>query len=153
MSLTKFGERFELRSEVEIDVEPAQVWSILIDFPKHEQWNPFWCRIKGQAHPSARVSYVLTPPGGHSMSVKRYIDAYEEANELRWNGGYGWGWLLRSEQTFRLSRAGERRARLIVAENLRGPGVTGINSVSMVIARGQALMNQALKRHLEAASR
>lgn len=88
------------------------------------------------------------------MGVKRCIDALEEETELRWSGGYGWGWLLRSEQTFRISRVGEeRRTRLVVAENLRGPGVTGVNSVSMEIARGQALMNQALKRHLETGSR
>lgn len=151
MSLTTFGEKLELRSEVEVDVEPARVWLTLIDFARHDQWNPFWSNIKGQAQKGSRVSYGLTPPGGSTLRVSRRVDDCENEQLLRWSGGYGWGVLLRSEQTFRLNQVNEHRTRVIVAENLRGPGVTGAQSVSVHIARGQALMNQALKRRVETA--
>lgn len=153
MSLTKFGERVELRSEVEIESRIDRVWSVLVDLPRHEQWNPFWCRFRGTIEPAARIRFDLTPPGGSSLRVQRQVEILNAPNELRWNGGYGWSWLLRSEQYVRLFDIDSRRTRLVIGENLRGPGVTGNSSTTLGIVRGQALMNQALKRFLESSDR
>lgn len=150
MGLTEFGERLELRSEVEIAVEPSRVWNVLVDFTNHARWNPFWCNVRGNVAPAGRVDYELTPPGGSVMRVRRRIEQLEPAIQLRWQGRYGWGWLLRSEQFFRLAEIPSGRTRLVVGENLRGPGVTGKSELMMNIARGQALMNQAIKRLVEA---
>jgi hypothetical protein len=153
MSLTKFGEKIELRSEVEIGSEIGRVWSVLLDLPRHEQWNPFWTRLRGTLELAARITYDLTPPGGSSLRVRRVVETLDAPNELRWSGGYGWGWLLRSEQFVRLLAIDGSRTRLVIGENLRGPGVTGNSNTTLGIGRGQALMNQALKRFLESADR
>lgn len=149
MALTKFGEKLELRSEVELKVPPEVVWCALIDLPRHGQWNPFWSHVRGRIEAGGRVDLDVTPPGGTVMRVRRRIQLVEPSLQLAWSGGYGWGWLLRSEQFFRLSERSSGCTRLVVGENLRGPGVTGKNDLVMHIARGQALMNQALKRFLE----
>lgn len=153
MNLTKFGEEIELRSEVEIASDVDRVWSVLLDVPRHEQWNPFWCHFRGTIQEAARITFDLTPPGGSSLRVRRLVESLQAPTELRWSGGYGWGWLLRSEQYVRLFDIDGRRTRLVIGENLRGPGVTGNSSTTMGIVRGQALMNQALKRFLESSNR
>jgi hypothetical protein len=149
MSLTRFGEKLELRSEVEVRVEPARLWSTLLDFAGHGLWNPFWGRVGGAARVGGRIEIELTLPGGSVTQLRRRIGIFEPERQLVWSGGYGWGWLLRSDQFFRLTDLGEGRTRLSVGENLRGPGVTGNSRMVLNIARSQPLMNQALKRYLE----
>jgi hypothetical protein len=152
MSLTQFGEKLELRSEVEIRVEPARLWRVLLDFPNHGRWNPFWANVRGNAALGSRVELDLTPPGGNDLRLRRIVRIFELDRQLGWSGGYGWGWRLRSDQFFRLTALHEQGTRLTVAENLRGPGVTNNSQATLNIARGQALMNQALKRYVESAS-
>jgi hypothetical protein len=153
MSLTAFGEKLELRSEVEISAEPGRIWQVLLDFANHQRWNPFWAELRGRAERVGRVTLELTPPGGRNVRLRRQIGVFEPERELGWSGSYGWGWLLRSDQSFRLTSLADGRTRLTVAENLRGPGVTGNNRTTLDIARGQALMNQALKRYVETGKR
>lgn len=153
MSLTTFGEKLELRSEVEVSAELGQVWTALLDVTQHERWNPFWSRFRGTIRVGGHVRFDLTPPGGTILKLRRHVDFLDAPNELRWSGGYGWGWLLRSDQYLRLTALENQRTRLTIGENLRGPGVTGNGEMPMNIARGQALMNQAFKRFVESCSR
>lgn len=149
MSLTAFGEKLELRSEVEIAAAPSAVWRVLLDFGNHQRWNPLWADLTGQAELGGRISLELTLPSGDTVRLRRRISVLQPERELGWSGGYGWGLLLRSDQSFRLAEPQAGRTRLVVAENLRGPGVTSSNRTMLEIARGQALMNQALKRCVE----
>jgi hypothetical protein len=153
MSLTRFGEKLELRSEVEVSASPTQIWRALTDFERYPQWNPYIVRAKGVLAKGERIDLVVSPPGSREMRVRRQVEVLRELEELRWSGGYGFGLLLRSEQYFLLSpRDNGQMTRLIVGENLFGPGVTGNNPTVMNIARGLSLMNQAIKRRLESAA-
>ena len=149
MSLDTFGEKLELRSEVEIAAEPSIVWAVFVDLPTHQRWNPFWSNLEGRVDVGAKIKLELTVPGGKSLQVSRRVEVFDPERELVWSGKYGWGWILRSEQYVRLNGTDGGRTRLVVGENLRGPGVTGNGQLTMNIARGQALMNQALKQHVE----
>jgi hypothetical protein len=149
MGLTEFGEKLELRSEIEVAVAPARLWAVLLDFPRHAEWNPFWSALRGTPEIGSSVKLELTPPGGESRRLRRRVRSLIKDVEFEWTGVYGWGLLLRSEQRFRLTDIGDGRTRLAVSENLHGPGVTGNSHTTLDIARGQALMNQALKRYLE----
>jgi len=153
MSLTAFGEKLELRSEVEILADPSRIWRVIVDFDSHQRWNPLWASLRGRAELNGRVTLELTRPGGDTLKLRRQIGVFVPEIELGWSGPYGWGWLLRSEQTIRLLAHGDGRTRVTVAENLRGPGVTNNNSTTLDIARGQAMMNQALKRYVETGKR
>jgi len=150
MSLSKFGEKLELRSEVEIAAEPAQIWDKITDFSAISSWNPYIVRASGVLARGEHIDLIVCPPGGRELKVRRRIDVLLKGEELRWTGRYGWGFLLRGEQYFQLRSANSPgRTRLTVGENLLGPGVTGNNQTVLNIARGLALMNQALKRQLE----
>jgi uncharacterized protein YndB with AHSA1/START domain len=150
VSLTQFGEQLELRSEVEIARTPKLVWNVLVEIAEYPRWNPFIVRAHGQLAVGATLRLILSPPGGREVKLTREVHALDEARELVWSGGYGWGLLLRSRQRFQLMPTAEgARTRLLVAEDLKGPGVTGNNPLALNIARGTALMNQALKRECE----
>jgi hypothetical protein len=149
MSLSEFGEKLELKSEVEIAADRARVWQALFDASTHQLWNPFWSNLRGTIAKTERVELEVNLPGSKSMRTKRMITELEQDAWLLWSGGYGWGLLLRSEQSFRLAETGGSATRLTVSETLRGPGVTGQRSPSLAIVRGQALMNQALKHFVE----
>ncbi|MGC4069954.1 MAG: SRPBCC domain-containing protein [Polyangiaceae bacterium] len=150
MSLTQFGEQLELRSEVEIARAPQHVWDVLVDLTQYARWNPFIVRASGQLAIGATLRLISSPPGGREVKLTREVQALDEAKELVWSGGYGWGLLLRSRQRFQLMPIADgARTRLLVAEDLKGPGVTGTNPLALNVARGTALMNQALKRECE----
>jgi hypothetical protein len=121
-----------------------------MDIERYSQWNPYIVRAQGMPALGKRVDQIVSPPDGRELRVRRCVDVIREPLELRWSGPYGWGLLLRSEQYFLLTECDDgRRTRLVVGENLRGPGVTSNNPKIMNIARGLSLMNQALKRRLE----
>ena len=38
----------QIETRVQIDEPPQRVWSLLLDFPRYAQWNPFcWFRSSG----------------------------------------------------------------------------------------------------------
>jgi hypothetical protein len=152
VSLTKFGEKLELRAEIEIHVPRIKVWNALTDLERYFQWNPYIVRATGKFEVGQRIELLVSPPDHGEMRVRRNISVLNEPSELRWSGPYGFGLLLKSDQYFLLSETADGAStRLTIGENLFGPGVTGSNATVMNIARGLALMNQALKRRLESA--
>jgi len=43
-------------TDIEIEATPERVWSILLDFPSHPDWNPFVRSIKGVAQVGERLT-------------------------------------------------------------------------------------------------
>lgn len=147
-----FGEKLELRSEIEVQAPPTEVWRNLTDFGRYAEWNPFIVRASGKLELGERIDLLVSPPEGREIRVRRRISRLNEPFELRWGGPYGFGLLLRSDQYVLLNPKDDASStRLVIGENLYGPGVTGSHSTVMNIARGLALMNQALKRRVESA--
>jgi len=46
----------EIKTEIEIESTPERVWSILVNFPEHPQWNPFIRSIQGSAEKGERLT-------------------------------------------------------------------------------------------------
>ena len=144
MSLSKFGEQLELRSEVGIAQAPQRVWDVLIDTGRYPRWNPFIVQAEGLLTVGGTLRMIISPPGGREVKLTRKVESIHNARALTWSGGYGWGFLLRSRQRFQLTPTNDgAHTRLLVAEDLKGPGVTGNDSLALNVARGTALMNQA----------
>jgi hypothetical protein len=51
--------RHELRTEIDIDAPPAQVWAHLVELSAYADWNPFITAAEG----AAVVGHGLTPDG------------------------------------------------------------------------------------------
>lgn len=152
MGLAMSGERFELRTEVQIEAPAAKVWETLLDTASYPTWNPFIASVEGPIAEGSEVRIVLTPPGGRESRVAPRIVTLDQECEWRWVRRVGARWLLQAEHFFRLQSVGEQCTRLIHGEDYRGLLVKYLGTAFTQTARGFVGMNQALKARVESDS-
>lgn len=74
---------YEIRTEIEIAATPEQVWSILIDFVAYSQWNPFIRSITGIVKTGEKLTALIQPIGGKSMTFRPTVLVAVPNQELR----------------------------------------------------------------------
>ena len=151
MGYTMSGEKLEIRTEVEIDAGPAEVWRVLTDFEAYPRWNPFIAAVYGELQNGKRVGVVMTPPDGRESRHSPKLLVVAEERELRWVGTLGANFLYRGEHFFRLHPHGRGQTRLVHGEDISGILTRYMGGTITRIARGCVGMNQALKRRVESA--
>ncbi|MFI0349144.1 SRPBCC family protein [Actinomadura sp. 9N407] len=137
----------ELRAEVEIDATPAQVWTVLADFPAYPEWNPFIISAVGEARVGAKLTNELSNDGG-VMTFKPKVLTATPGEELRWIGRFGMPGIVDGEHYFLLQEIAGGRTRLVQGETFTGvlvPFVGGMLKVEDDFAE----MNAALKARVE----
>ncbi len=139
----------ELRSELEIDAPPEQVWAVLTDFSKYHEWNPFITSIAGDLSVGGRLSVTLSPPEGRDWSFRPSLVVCDAPRELRWLGHLWFKGLFDGEHFFQCHEAGDHRTRFVHGENLKGFMVKYLARTVTNVTRGFVYMNQALKRRVE----
>ena len=60
----------QLHSEVLIEASPTEVWTVLTDFARYADWNPFVVNVTGTPEVGERLSVTLSPPGGRRITLK-----------------------------------------------------------------------------------
>jgi len=149
MSFTMFGERLELRSEVEIARAPETVFSVLIDLPRYHEWNPYLVAARGEVRMRAKLELVASFARGEEERWTRRVVRLEPPRRLAWAGSSGPLGLLSSEQFFELSETALGHTRLRTGENVRGLLIRPSPGRMLAFSRAMAGMNQALKQRLE----
>jgi hypothetical protein len=81
--------RHELRTEIDIEAPPAQVWAHLVDLPAYAAWNPFITSAAGSAVVGQRLSLRLQPPGGRGITIRPTVTEASEGTALEWLGHLG----------------------------------------------------------------
>ncbi len=152
MSFSMFGERLELRSEVEIARDPETVFAVLVDLPRYHEWNPYLVAAKGVVQMRAKLKLVASFARGEEESWTRRVVRLEPPRRLAWAGSSGPLGLLSSEQFFELSETSPGHTRLRTGENVRGLLVRPSPGRMLAFSRAMASMNQALKHRLESAA-
>jgi len=143
--------RKELVSEIEIDAPPERVWSILSDFDKFPDWNPFIRAISGRTEKGQKLNVTLHPSGGRSLRISPTVLTAEPGRELRWIGHLGFPGLFDGEHIFELKPSGSGKTTFVQRELYGGvllPFVTGM--LRGETSRGFSEMNMALKQRAEA---
>jgi len=140
----------EIRTEIEIEAGPAEIWSVLSDFRRYPEWNPFIVSIEGELAPGGRLALTTSEPeSNRERSFAVRIKACEPERELRWLGHRGMKGLLDGEHFLLLEPRAERRTRVIHGENTTGLllkfALAGVTRAT----RGFVYMNHALKRRVE----
>jgi len=140
----------ELRTSIEIEAAPSAVWSILVDFPRYPEWNPFVREIEGEPRIGAELRARLEPPGGRAMTFTPRVLRADPGREFRWLGHLGVPNLFDGEHIFELSDAGEGRTRFVHREEFRGLLVPLFwGGLEASTRRGFEAMNEALKARAE----
>jgi hypothetical protein len=139
----------ELRTEVEIDAEPQRVWSVLVDFERYPQWNPFVSSLEGAIALGAPLALVITPADGSERRQRATLSRFEPGRQLGWKTRLWLPGLFDGEHFVQLDETGEGRTRLINAADFRGVLVNYMGRALTETTRGLVGMNQALKRRIE----
>jgi hypothetical protein len=141
---------YEIRTEIEISASPERVWSILLDFPGHSEWNPFIRSITGSPKPRERLKAFIQPRGGKGMIFRPKVLVAASNRELRWLGHFMLPGIFDGEHYFQIIPITPNRIRFVHGEKFSG--------VLVAIARagleggtraGFVAMNQALKARAE----
>jgi len=139
-----------LQTEIEIAATPAQVWSILMDFPNHDRWNPFIRSLEGTARVGETLTVFIRPPGGRGMRFRPTVLTVAEAREFRWKGKLLVPGLFDGEHFFILEAAANGKVLFKQGEIFSGLLVPLMKkSLEGGTRAGFAAMNEALKRRAE----
>ncbi len=143
----------EIRTEIEIDAPVNEVWSILTDFRRHAEWNPFIREISGELSQGAQLQVNLGPPGKRAMRFKPIVQLVEPEKAFRWLGHLFISGLFDGEHIFEVEPVGKNTTRFIQREKFNGI-LVGIfrKSLDTDIKNGFIAMNEALKKEAEKSS-
>lgn len=142
----------EIRSELEISAPAAEIWGILTDFPRYQEWNPFITEIESEGTVGGSLRIQLSLPEGREHRLKATLLRREEDFELRWRAHLLFPGLFDGEHFLRLISLDPQRTRFVQGENFSGALLRFSGRTLTQVARGFDYMNEALKRRAEANS-
>lgn len=137
----------ELRTEIDIDARPEQIWEILMDFAKYPDWNPFIRSISGTAAVDSRLKVTLEPEGGSPMSFEPKVIAADQNKRFAWRGKVLMNGIFDGQHEFILEPLAEGRTRFVHREEFSGLLVPLLwRTLETKTRRGFTQMNEALKQ-------
>ena len=139
----------EIYTEIEINAPAGAVWSILTDFDRFPQWNPFMKRFSGTLQEGAKLEIFINPPNSRGMTIKPEILEYEPGKKLRWLGVLGVRRLFDGEHIWTTEEINEYKTLFIQKEVFTGLLVPLGSGLLKNTATGFEMMNQALKEETE----
>jgi hypothetical protein len=112
-----------LRTELEIDATPDQVWGVLADRESYPDWNPFIVSSTGDLVVGSTITNVLRDTNGKETEFTPKLLAVDPGRELRWIGKIGFGGVFDGEHAFRIEALPGGRSKLVQEETFRGVAV------------------------------
>lgn len=140
----------QLLTEVEINAPRKAVWDVLTHFQAYHEWNPFITTLMGPMKVGERISVTISPPESSDFRFTPVLLTYEEEKEIRWRGKMFASFIFGGEHYLTLHDVGNGRTRVVHGEEFEGFLLKFMKREMGATARGFALMNQALKRRVEA---
>ena len=147
-------DRNDLRAEIEIDADPAQVWAVLMNFDAYPDWNPFITSIQGERTVGARLRARLQPAGGRGITMSPTVTVHEPGTAFGWLGKLGGvPHLFDGAHRFELQPIdGGARTRFVQSERFRGILLPLVRrSILPATLSGFEAMNQAWAERAAAA--
>lgn len=133
-----------ITTTIDIDATPAEVWGVLIDFPSHEQWNPFFARMVGSPEVGTKLKITARKGDGDGMSFAPKVLEVEAAQILRWKGQLFVPGIFDGEHSFRLEALPNGRTRLHHGETFTGILIPLMGKVLADTEAGFIAFNEAL---------
>lgn len=141
-----------LHTEIEIAAPPERVWTVLTDFQRYPDWNPFIRSVAGEPRQGGRLTIDLRLPDGKPMKFRPTIVRLRENRELRWLGRLLMPRIFDGEHSFVLDVTPRGSVIFTQGELFRGLLVKlSPKSLFDKTRRGFEEMNEALKKRVEQA--
>ena len=141
--------RHQLETRIHIHATAELVWSVLVDFARYPEWNPFIRRVQGRAEPGQILQVEVQPVGGKPMAFKPMVLKAQQGKELRWLGRFLFQGVFDGEHHFRLEPVSDGVI-LVHGENFRGLLVPLLRRMlQQQTLAGFEAMNEALRQRVE----
>jgi hypothetical protein len=127
------------------------VWTVLTDFRRYPEWNPFITSIEGELLVGDTLTLQISPPESSEHRLRPKLLVCEAPRELRWRGHLFIKGLLDGEHFFQVQETGDGRTRFVHGEDFSGILLRFLHAQLTQVARGFVYMNQALKKRAERA--
>ena len=142
--------RYDLRTEIDIDAEPHEVWWLLGDLGGYAEWNPFITSATGTAAVGERLTLRLEPPGGRSVTLRPTVTEATPGRTLAWLGRGGVPVIFDGRHRFELHPTATG-TRMVHSEHFSGLLVRLLRrSLDGSTRAGFEAMNQALANRVAA---
>lgn len=138
----------EISTSVDIAATPAQVWGVLVDFPRYPEWNPFIREAAGETRAGQTLTLRMFPANGRPMTFRPLVLVANPGAELRWLGRLFVPGLFDGEHYFVLG-AHDGGTRLIHGERFAGLFVPLLRKVIDRTVGDFERLNAALKARVE----
>jgi hypothetical protein len=139
----------KLQTEIQISAPAQKVWSVLMDFERYPEWNPF-IRIEGRPVVGSQLKNTMTLAARSPQVFKPEVLVVEENKEFRWLGRLFIPGLFDGEHYFRLEAIDDNTTRLVHGEHFRGMLVGLLMRMIGEDTRASfERMNVALKKRVE----
>jgi len=140
----------EIKTEIEINATPEQVWQVLTNFESYADWNPYIVRASGKAAGGEHLKLTLRQPDGKEKELKAIVTKVMQSQELRWQGFKYLGGLDDFEHIISIEELEPGRVKLVQRDQSSGLVVPfRSDSARESIQAGYQAMNKALKERLE----
>lgn len=140
----------EIKTQIQINAKPQQVWDVLTNFESHSKWNPFVRSITGDVRKGNKIKVVLGPQGDKPMTFRPIVLALKEAQEFRWLGHLFIPGIFDGEHYFQLMENVDGTTTFIHGERFKGILVGMMaKKLDTDIKQGFETMNKALKNQVE----
>ena len=141
----------KLHAEIQISTTPDVVWDTLMDFPSHEEWNPFIVTIEGQPEVGSKLKARLQLPEGMASNFTPTVTVAEPNRRFEWLGVLGFRGIFDGRHQFTIEPT-SGGTRFIQSEEFTGIlAPLFMRMIGKKTAAGFELMNQALKERAEKA--
>ncbi|MBI5565800.1 MAG: SRPBCC domain-containing protein [Chloroflexi bacterium] len=139
----------ELRTEIEIQASPEQVWQVLTDLNKYPEWNPFIHHASGQARAGDKVDITFRS-GSKEMTLHCTVIKAAPNRELRWKYHVILPAFFQGEHSFLIEPTGDNSVRFIDRETFTGLLIPlQASDIDTHSRRGFEEMDKALKARAE----
>jgi hypothetical protein len=138
-----------LQTEIIINATPEKVWSILMDFAKYPEWNPFVKEITGGQRVGGQLKVTLNNDKGTSVFTPTVV-TNETASVFEWLGSIPLG-LFKGQHRFAIEKINDTQVKFIHSEQFSGL-LAGLimGQIGETTRNGFIAMNKALKERAEA---
>lgn len=140
----------ELRTEIEFEGTPEEVWAVLTDLPAYPEWNPFIERIDRELLVGGKLDVRLQPVDERGITMHPTVLVAEPGRELRWIGHLMIPGIFDGQHSFLIEEAGPGRVRFVQSERFGGillpPMWKKLRDGGT--AKGFRAMNEALARRV-----
>ena len=137
----------EIRTQIDINAPAEKIWSILMDFDKYPEWNPFIISIRGRAHLRERLKITVQPKNSKPMRFAPRVTLFKKAQQFGWLGQLLMAGLFDGHHVFEIKENGDGVCTFIHREEFSGLLVPLFwKSLNTNTRAGFEAMNEELKK-------